>query len=153
MDERIFTVEEANALIPTLETAFEELEGIRGELDDRMDQMKILDALWGPKVQDPSNPDREEFLTARADIRKVIRRIERLVDERILVHGVRFPAGGLENGLVDFATTFEGRTVYLCWHRGEPELSAWHEVHGGFAGRRPLTTEQSARMGRGGTPD
>jgi hypothetical protein len=153
MDERIFTVDEANALLPELERAFEEIEELREELDQRMDRIKILDALWGPKVQEPQNPDREEFLSVRAGIRRVIQGIERMVDERLLVHGIRFPVGGLEHGLVDFATTFEGRTVYLCWRRGEQKVGAWHERSGGFSGRRPLTEEQSARMGRGEARD
>jgi hypothetical protein len=40
--------------------------------------------------------------------------------------------------------------VYLCWQRGEPELLAWHEVDRGFRGRRSITPEQAARMGREG---
>ncbi len=148
MSERIFTVDEANALIPVIEEAFARIEEERDELTRRMDRIKILDALWGPKVQEPSNPDREEFLAERAGVRRAIRGIERIVEEEIRPHGVRFPTGGLEKGLVDFPTTWEGRTVFLCWQRGEPEILAWHEVDRGYAGRRPLTPDQVYAMGR-----
>lgn len=148
MTDRIFTVDEANDLLPVIEEVFSRIEDQREELTRRMDRIKILDVLWGPQVQEPTNPDREEFLAERAGVRRAIRKIERLVDDEILVHGVRFPTGGLENGLVDFPTTFEGRTVLLCWQRGEPEIQAWHEVDGGFSGRRPLTPEQVHSMGR-----
>jgi len=146
-------VDEANALLPELEEAFMALEGRKAELERRVDRLKILDALWGEGIQDPANPDREEFLTTRAGVRRTLQEIERTVEERILAHGVRFPQGGLEHGLVDFPTTWEGRVVFLCWQRGEEELEAWHEVHGGFRGRRPLTPEQAVRMGREGRGD
>ncbi len=41
-------------------------------------------------------------------------------------------------GLVDFPALRDGRTVYLCWCLGEPSVEFWHEVHAGYAGRRPL---------------
>jgi len=28
--------------------------------------------------------------------------------------------------------------VYLCWQYDEPEISFWHDVDAGFAGRQPL---------------
>lgn len=141
---------EANALLPRLEEAFQAMDARREELDRRMDRIKILDALWGERIREPTNPDREEFLATRAAVRRMIREIDGIVEERVLSLGVRFPQGGLEHGLVDFPTTWEGRVVYLCWQRGEGELEAWHEVHGGFRGRRPLTPEHAARMGREG---
>lgn len=145
--QRIFTVEEANELIPRLEAAFDELEEERRELDEGIDRIKILDVLWGPRLREPANPDRKEFLTERASVRQSLREIEAVVEQRILSLGVRFPAGGLAHGLVDFPTTLDGRVVFLCWRRGEPRLQAWHEVDGGFAGRRDLTDEVAARMG------
>jgi hypothetical protein len=147
--QRIFTVDEANALISELERVFQELTGHRERLDERMDRIKILDVLWGNRIQNPGNPDREEFLSERAGVRDVIREIEEVVRERILELGLVFPGGGLEHGLVDFPTTLDGRVVLLCWRYGEPRIEAWHEVDGGYRGRRPLTPELAARMGRG----
>ena len=47
-----------------------------------------------------------------------------------------------ERGLVDFPGVRDGRSVYLCWQLGEPEVRFWHELDAGFLGRQPL----------GGTP-
>lgn len=148
LSEKLFTVEEANALLPRLEVTFQEIEGKKEELERQMDRIKVLDALWGEKIKDPENPDRGEFLDTRAEVRRAIGEIEALVEEEILSLGLRFPPGGLEHGLVDFPTSFEGRVVYLCWQRGEDRVRAWHEVHGGFKGRKSLTAEQASRMGR-----
>ena len=43
-----------------------------------------------------------------------------------------------ERGLVDFPSVREGRRILLCWQMDEPSVDYWHEVSGGFAGRRPL---------------
>jgi hypothetical protein len=45
---------------------------------------------------------------------------------------------GFEEGLVDFCALRDDRLVFLCWRYGEPRISHWHEVDGGFAGRQPL---------------
>ncbi len=148
MIERHFTVAEAQAMLPELGQVFDELAALRGALQRRVDRVKIFDALWGPAVREPGNPDREEFLKERAAVRRTLRAIERLVESRIVAQGIRFPEGGLEHGLVDFPTRFQGRTVYLCWQRGEAAIVAWHEVDGGYNGRRPLTPDQTRLMGR-----
>jgi hypothetical protein len=44
----------------------------------------------------------------------------------------------LERGLVDFPAVIDGREVYLCWLLDEPQITHWHGVESGFAGRRPL---------------
>ena len=40
----------------------------------------------------------------------------------------------------------DGREVYLCWRLGEPEVSHWHELNAGFAGRQPLTAPAAKRV-------
>lgn len=33
----------------------------------------------------------------------------------------------------------DGREIYLCWvEREEDEISYWHDLEAGFAGRQPL---------------
>jgi hypothetical protein len=44
----------------------------------------------------------------------------------------------LERGLVDFPAMIDGREVYLCWLLDEPQVTHWHGIESGFAGRRPL---------------
>jgi hypothetical protein len=147
---RAFTVEEANALLPLLESVMEDLDAHRLELEAHMDRIQVLDVIWGRKLAQASNPDREEFLEERAAVRDAIQRIEAVVSARISPLGVRFPPGGLEHGLVDFPTTLDGRWIFLCWKRGEPRITTWHELDGGFRGRRPLTEEMASRLGDGG---
>jgi hypothetical protein len=44
----------------------------------------------------------------------------------------------LERGLVDFPAVIDGREVYLCWLLDEPQVTHWHAIESGFAGRQPL---------------
>jgi hypothetical protein len=44
----------------------------------------------------------------------------------------------LDVGLVDFPTLFNDEEVYLCWRADEPDISHWHGVDEGFAGRKPI---------------
>jgi len=148
MRRRVFTVGEANALLPHLREVLGKIQDLRDKVSDRTDQLKILDVIWGDRVSAPENPDHADFMKHRRLVGGAVEEIERLVREEIIALGVRFPQGGLEHGLLDFPTLLDGRWVFLCWHLGEEELEAWHEVDGGFSGRKPLTPHLIRRMGK-----
>lgn len=148
MSYRVFTVQEANRLVPELERVFDELEEARDRARSHHEKLQLLDALWGEELEDPENPDHGDYRDHRRALREAVAALEETVQEEILDRGLRFPSGGLAHGLVDFPTSWEGRWVYLCWERGEPELRWWHEVDGGYGGRRRITGEQAEAMGR-----
>ncbi len=152
MGRKAFTVAEANSLIPILEDV---LSGVAVRMDSVRtvaERLQVLDLLWGERLLARDNPDHAEAQSFRQEISVLMREIEGIVEEQIHGRGLRFPQGGLEHGLIDFPTTWDGRWVYLCWRRGESEIMAWHELSGGFAGRRPVTREQIRRMGRESNP-
>jgi len=153
MRRRVFKVGEANALLPHLREVLSRIQELRGAVEKENDKLKILDLIWGRAVANPDNPDNPEFRGHRRAIGGAVEDIERLIREEILGLGVRFPQGGLEHGLLDFPTRLDGRWILLCWRVTEPEILSWHEVDGGFAGRRPLTPELARRMGRPGSEE
>lgn len=144
---RYFTVSEADALIPTLDAAMARLDALRERIRASNDRLHVLDLLWGERIAERDNPDHAEALTHQQAIPTLIHQIELTIQREMLDHGVRFPPGGLENGLADFPTRWQGREVFLCWQRGEPTIQAWHEVDAGFAGRQLLTPRQRDGMG------
>jgi len=125
MEKRLFTVGEANDLLPYLTERMQHLKSLRRSLTRRAKK---------------TAPSRDE-ITMRGGVPvglayfSQIRRLEKLVRE-IGSHGCQMK--DLDSGLVDFPTLWEGREVYLCWKLGEPEVAFWHELHTGFAGRQPL---------------
>lgn len=147
MSRKAFTVAEANALIPVMRDVFRGINFYKKKIRDRGRRLEVLGLLWDDAVAEPSNPDYEDYVACRRSIENDVGEIERLIREEIVARGIRFPTGGIENGLVDFPTTYRGRWVYLCWQSGEPELQYWHETDTGFPGRQKITREHRDRMG------
>jgi len=44
----------------------------------------------------------------------------------------------LGTGLVDFYAMKDGELVFLCWQHGEPAVSYFHTLTGGFRSRQPI---------------
>ncbi len=44
----------------------------------------------------------------------------------------------LDRGLVDFPAIQAGREVFLCWELEEDDITHWHDLDSGFAGREKL---------------
>ncbi len=148
MGHHAFTVDEANEMLAEVRAALNEIQSLRAVAGSKMEQLAVLDALWGDLVLHSTNPDHEEYAQHRHSLSECRRAIEELIQQRLLDRNIRFPVGGLEHGLVDFPTTLDGRWVYLCWQSDESNVAYWHEVDGGYAGRRPITAEERLRMGR-----
>jgi len=153
MTRKAFTVQEANDLIPTLEAALARIAAAAETARLHNEKLQVLDALWGDRVLESENPDFGEWHTHRTALAEAVDTMEREIAAEISGRGIRFPAGGLQHGLLDFPTTWEGRWVYLCWRRDEPRVLAWHEIADGYAGRQPVLPEHERAMGRGGDAD
>ncbi len=69
------------------------------------------------------------------DIEQQIERLASLQDE---LNEIGCDLKDWATGLVDFPALYQGRRVLLCWKLGEPQVSHWHELDGGFAGRKSL---------------
>jgi hypothetical protein len=147
MARKAYTVVEANAMIARLEHVVVELRTLASGVEAIHEKLQVLELLWDDRVRDSLNPDHTEYEEHQNAIGTAAHAIEMLVEREIIARGIRLPAGGLEQGLLDFPTTWQGRWVYLCWRTGERRITAWHEVNGGFAGRKPLTADQARRMG------
>lgn len=51
----------------------------------------------------------------------------------------------IDEGIVDFPAVRYGKQVYLCWRLGEPEVSYWHDMKSGFAGRSRISESEIAK--------
>ena len=148
MARQAFTVEEANVLIPTLEEILEQVAAKKAAALVHYGKLKVLDTMWGEEIKKASNPDHGDFRQHFEKYAALAQDIDALVEREIGGRGLRFPVGGLEHGLIDFPTTFEGRWVLLCWQKGEDQVRFWHELDGGYAGRREILAEHIIHMGK-----
>lgn len=44
----------------------------------------------------------------------------------------------VDEGLLDFRSTFQGRQIFLCWRIGESTIKYWHEADDGEQGRKHI---------------
>lgn len=122
---KIFTVAEANALLPRIRVIMEGLQAIRQEATAlRPDVWPVLEKAAG------NGGSRKA-----GELLELFKQFEKLLSE---LQGYGCELKGLEQGLVDFPAIMYGRQVYLCWQYNEPEIEFWHDIEAGFAGRQRL---------------
>src|SRR5258706_2548116 len=119
MGPRIYSPREANALVPKLNRAFDELDQIRNRLKTIKGKVDVLEMIWGDEVRTETNPDHreyghymEEIEQAKKDFDTATRRFSEF---EAVVKSV-------EQGLVDFYGVIDNRLVFLCWRRGEKSI-------------------------------
>ena len=77
----------------------------------------------------------EELAQSQAELDAEEQKLTSYIEELKRL-GVEFKG---PDGLCDFYSIMDGREVFLCWRLGEAEVSHWHDLDSGFAGRQPLT--------------
>ncbi len=132
---KIFSVEEANLLIPYLEEALGNLTARAREIGALQAEIQVLGA-----IESSGATSRNEDVR---DLREKEARCARMLEEfRAAIHEVASRGcilRDLDLGLVDFYTMARDRIVCLCWRAGEAAVTHWHATDEGFSGRRPLS--------------
>ncbi len=128
----MFTLEEANDLVPWLEERFETMAPLRAEL---VRQQEELLSLLRRRRSNGHSSSEEEIAETERVVSELTRRLQEAVAE---ITGRGIQVRDIGRGLVDFPSNRQGDIVYLCWQRGEPSIDWWHPTDTGFAGRRPL---------------
>lgn len=131
---KLFSLEEANRLVPFLEEALAELSRLGREVTGLRREVEVLGAISDSGAS-AGNPDVRALRAKERAYAETLDRFRRALTE-VARQGCIIR--DLELGLVDFYTMAEDRIVCLCWRRGEPRIEHWHPVDEGFSGRRPL---------------
>jgi hypothetical protein len=127
--QRLFSVAEANALLPTLIPILTRLR----EQKEALDELRIAFEQLTPAMR--GNGHGAEAADLELRLSEVATQLS-LGIRQILRMGVEIK--DLNQGLIDFPSPRDDRVVYLCWRLGEGPIAYWHELDGGFAGRQPL---------------
>ncbi|MBI2989052.1 MAG: DUF2203 domain-containing protein [Deltaproteobacteria bacterium] len=126
---RLFTVDEANDLLPALrplmKRIFDHLDFLRNKSEAVIRKERLS----------PNSPVLMERLQENNAIARLIQEVKGLVEE---INSYGCVCKGAEQGLVDFPCVLGGEIVFLCWRYGEESIGHWHRIEDGFAGRRPL---------------
>ena len=124
---KIFTVQEANALLPEVRIITGKIQRAHRKLSQFRDEAK--EAAEAAEQGGGGMANGVVYASILTELTTQMAELEGL--------GVQLK--DLERGLVDFPSLRDGRVVLLCWQLGEgDELEWWHDVDAGFAGRTPL---------------
>ena len=124
---KIFTIQEANALLPNVRTIVTKIQRAHRKLARFRDDAKK--AAEAAEQGGGGVANGVAYAAALTELTLQISELEAL--------GVQLK--DFERGLIDFPSLREGRVVLLCWQLGEgDELEWWHDVDAGFAGRTRL---------------
>jgi hypothetical protein len=129
LEPQLFSLEEANALIPKLELIMERMQRRGIELRE------AIETLAHEGGEPMINIEVSDLLERRPELQDLVDDLEELIRE-IEACGCQFK--GLELGLVDFPSEIDGQIGLLCWQYGEKEITHWHPLESGFDGRQPL---------------
>jgi hypothetical protein len=129
---RLFTPEEANALLPQVEPVVGRMRAAALALGEARPALETLAAraasLGGAAPTAAERDARERFAAAQVSLNQALRELSEL--------GVWVKDAA--RGLIDFPSLRDGEVVELCWVHGEEAVAHWHRVGEGYAGRRPL---------------
>ncbi|HET8579404.1 MAG TPA: DUF2203 domain-containing protein [Nitrospiraceae bacterium] len=123
--ERVFTLSEANRLLPHLEEHLTTVKHGKETLIRTKNEIKKASSkaqFGGGSFAGP------HYITALEQISENLQAVQEM---GVLVKDV-------DMGLCDFPYLLDGRIVYLCWKLGESEIRWWHEVSSGYRDRQPL---------------
>ncbi len=123
--DKVFTITEANQLIPLLEehlAAIKRGKGVLVRTKPEIAKAAEKAHLGGGSVIGPH----------------YIRTLEQISRGLQEIHELGVHLKDLDMGLCDFPYMMDGRIVYLCWKLGEQEVRWWHETTSGYSSRQPL---------------
>ena len=124
---KLFTIQEANALLPSVRAILAKIQRAHRNLTRYRDEAR--------KAADAAEHGGGGIADGVAYAGVLTEMTSKMTELEAL--GVQLK--DFERGLIDFPSLREGRVVLLCWQMGEgDELEWWHDVDAGFAGRTPL---------------
>ena len=135
---QLFSVAEANAMIPRLETIFRSLDPKLARLRDFQELIEDAEGYWGDGLLSAPTKDREAYARAMKEVSDLERTVQTEIDE---IRSFGCEVKDVHRGLVDFPARIGRDVAYLCWQRGEGRVAWWHTLEAGFAGRTALTPE------------
>ena len=124
---KLFTIEEANALLPSVREILKRIQRSRRNLATYRRPAKL--AAEAAEQGGGGMEGGAFYAMILTEFTKEMAELEDL--------GVQLK--DFDRGLVDFPSLRDGRVVLLCWQLGEgDELEWWHDMEAGFGGRTPL---------------
>jgi hypothetical protein len=127
---KLYTVEEANAMLPLLRVILRDITTLANELRGPYERLVRLQEAEGLDEAHKEEVHQlvDEFERGQEKLNEYEQELEKLDVE----------LKDYYTGLIDFRHLKDGKEVYLCWRMDEPEVSHWHDLNTGFSGRQKI---------------
>ena len=142
MSDRTFTLDEAQSLLPVLESLLRTAISAKKILEEAEAEQQALAHrifLNGGTFVDVVPLARRKAERIKAE--------QRAKDALAEIDSIGVQVKDIDIGLLDFPCVVDGQVVLLCWKMGENSITHWHSTEEGFAGRKPID-ERIARPKR-----
>jgi hypothetical protein len=133
MSDRTFTLDEAQSLLPVLESLLRNAingKKLMEEIDGEMQALSQRIFVNGGTRVDVLATAQRKALRAKAE--------QRAKDALAEIDSIGVQVKDIDIGLLDFPCEVGGEIVLLCWKMGESSIGHWHGTTEGFAGRKPI---------------
>jgi hypothetical protein len=134
-DYKIFSIEEANDLVPWLNYQFGMIMMHMRRMEEALGDLMRLGVDPSPTMMTEKRTDTKDVRGQKRKLKKNIlamfRYFSKVRDTDVVIQDV-------STGTVSFYTYFGEHPVFLTWQYGENEVKWWHEIFEDTENRKPL---------------
>jgi hypothetical protein len=145
---KTFTLEEAQSLLPVVESLLKralEAKGAAQEVEEQISELGRRIYLTGGMRVDVATVSKQ-----RAEVEEHLQRVRESIAE---IDSIGVQVKDMDTGLLDFPCKVDDQVVLLCWRMGESAIEHWHTVDDGFKGRKPLDERFRRRSNSSNRPN
>ena len=142
MSSRTFTLDDAQTLLPVLESLLKQAiqsKQLIEEVDAEMQETAHRIFMNGGTLVNVIHLAKRKAAREKA--------IQRAKDAVAEIDATGVQVKDLDIGLLDFPCKVDGEILLLCWKLGEPTINHWHGTNEGFTARKPID-ERIANAGK-----
>jgi hypothetical protein len=145
---KTFTLEEAQSLLPVVESLLKralEAKGAAQEVEEQISELGRRIYLTGGMRVDVATVSKQ-----RAEVEEHLQRVRESIAE---IDSIGVQVKDMDTGLLDFPCKVDDQVVLLCWRMGESAIEHWHTVDDGYKGRKPLDERFRRRSNSSNRPN
>ncbi len=127
---KLFSIQDATELLPDLSVMIDEFR-------DRKNNFLTLnnEVIELRKIVEVEEYRKEELYRKERILKAIAAELEILI---LQINDLGCHLKDPDAGLVDFISLHKGKKVFLCWRQGEEEITWYHDINSGFAGRKTI---------------
>jgi hypothetical protein len=127
MQQKYFTLREAQDLLPQLKMLVDEIIEKRETIYDFMEKLD---------EEEKGRNDELEMMYMKTEINSLNKDIQELIE---LIESFGVYVKGLDPFLIDFPAFNNDKPIFLCWEEGEEQIEYWHGIEEGYKGRKHIS--------------